>query len=426
MLRFDVLLRSALLVVILSLFLAASAGSADARSAAPLSVPQATLDEALRCERLAASSREVVLFVPGTSETPAMFDWNWFRYADQRKWPYCTVALPESGTADAQTAAEYVTYSIRRVFALTGRRVQVVGHSQGGMLPRWSLKFWPDTRRMVDDLVGLAASNHGTELSKAPCASPDGCAESFWQQTIGSKFLTALNAGAETFSGISYTAAFTRYDEIVVPNQDAATGSTALRSGAGQIRNVLVQDVCPSDTGEHLAMGTFDATAHAIAVDALDHAGPADPTHVESSVCARQFQPGVNPATFGTDVATYAAAVSAATGGARRVRSEPELRCYVTNTCPASQSARARVSVSPSHIRVGRTTTVKLTGYVDRGNGTRSAAPGAVVVFGGRRVELDSKGHGTMQVRFGGLGLQKAAISVATVGDGRKTVRVVR
>lgn len=35
----------------------------------------------------------------------------------------------------------------------------VLGHSQGGMVMRWSLRFWPDTRAMVADVIGMAGSN---------------------------------------------------------------------------------------------------------------------------------------------------------------------------------------------------------------------------------------------------------------------------
>jgi hypothetical protein len=424
MLRLAILLRSA---PFLSLLVAFTLGTAVVAHAAapPLSVPQATLDKALDCKGLAGSSREVVIFVHGTSETPAMFDWNWFRYADQRKWPRCSVALPEAATADAQTAAEYLAYGVRRVFALTGRRVQILGHSQGGMLPRWVLKYWPDTRAMVDDVVGLAASNHGTQVSKAPCASPDGCAESFWQQTIGSHFLEALNSGPETFAGISYTSAFTRNDEIVVPNQDAAGGSTALRSGAGRIANVLVQDICPGDGADHLAMGTYDSTAYAIAVDALDHDGPADPARVDRGACSAAFMPGVDPAAFPADYVSFVGAVANATGAARRVPAEPALRCYVKDSCPAASTARAKVRVTPNHLRAGRKTALKITGSVVYGDGRRVPATGSVVTFAGRRLDLDSKGRAHLTARFAKAGLRKAAISSPIAGAGHKTARVL-
>ena len=416
------MLRLAPIAAFAALLLWAAPAAADVA----LSVPPANLEKSLVCKRLAGAERAPVLLVPGTSETPAMFDWNWVPYLESRGWPYCTVELPEAATGDVQTNAEYVAHAIRRMFALTGRRVQVVGHSQGGMVPRWVLKWWPDTRAMVDDLVGLAASNHGTETAKAPCSSPDGCAESFWQQTSGSRFLTALNEGGETFAGISYTVAFTRYDTIVVPNADARSGSSALRTGDGAIANVLVQDLCPANSADHLAMGTYDPVAHAVAVDALEHAGPADPGRLDAAVCSAPFMPGVDTASFASDYAAYAGDVADATRSARRVRAEPELRCYVAGSCPPAAIARARVVVSPRYYRRGRATRATIRGAIAYRDGRRPPAAGAIVIFGARRVQLPASGRVTISVRFGATGLQKARIYVPTVGEGRKTVRVLR
>jgi triacylglycerol esterase/lipase EstA (alpha/beta hydrolase family) len=48
------------------------------------------------------------------------------------------------------------------VLGATGaRKVSLVGHSQGGMMPRWYVTFLGGASK-VDDLVGLAPSNHGT------------------------------------------------------------------------------------------------------------------------------------------------------------------------------------------------------------------------------------------------------------------------
>ena len=73
-------------------------------------------------------------------------------------------------------------------------------------VPRRSLKFWPGTRHMVDDLVGIDPSNHGTPDAYAVCnPATAGCAPAFWQQRAGSWFLRALNAGQETYAGSSNT-----------------------------------------------------------------------------------------------------------------------------------------------------------------------------------------------------------------------------
>ena len=97
-----------------------------------------------------------------------------------------------------------------------GRKIGVLGFSQGGMVPRWAFRFWPDTRAMVDDDIGLDASNHGTQNSEF-CAAVKSCPAAFWQQRASAEFIKALNSFKETFAGISYTEIYSRNDEVVTP-----------------------------------------------------------------------------------------------------------------------------------------------------------------------------------------------------------------
>jgi pimeloyl-ACP methyl ester carboxylesterase len=301
----------------------------------PLSVPQADLDKALSCAGgISEASRAPVLLVHGTAENPrAEFSWTWEPALDKLGIPWCAVALPDDGMGDIQTAAEYVVNAIRTVHSRAGRRIAVIGHSQGGMLPRWVFRFWPDTRSMVDDLIGLAPSNHGTLTAVPVCVAV--CPASFLQQKAGSQFIKALNSHhQETFPGISYTVAYTHTDEVVTPNF-SQNGSSALHGGGGEISNVAIQQICPLDVSEHLAMGTYDPVAYALAIDALDHPGPADPARIDrTGLCLpTTLMPGVNPATFVTQEADFAASVVAAIAGAEFIAAEPPLRCYVTASC---------------------------------------------------------------------------------------------
>jgi triacylglycerol esterase/lipase EstA (alpha/beta hydrolase family) len=297
----------------------------------PLSVSRDKLDASLECRGNPARSREPVLLVPGTTVNPrADFSWNWEPALDKLGVAWCAVELPGNAMADIQVAGEYVVNGIRTLYARSGRRIAVIGHSQGGMVPRWALRFWPDTRRMVEDQIGLAPSNHGTVDADAICAV--GCAPAIWQQRDSADFIKALNSYQETFPGISYTQVYTHTDEVVVPNFDS-TGSSSLHGGGGAITNVATQEICPLDFNEHLGVGTYDPVAYALAIDALQHPGPADPSRIPSSVCTQLLMPGVNPLTFATDFASAGAVVSTTLATYPHVAAEPPLRCYVTASC---------------------------------------------------------------------------------------------
>jgi pimeloyl-ACP methyl ester carboxylesterase len=301
----------------------------------PLSVPQDKLDASLACKgNPSGGSHEPVLLVPGTTVNPdADFSWNWEPALDKLGIPWCAVDLPGNSMDDIQVAGEYVVNAIRTLHARAGRKIAVIGHSQGGMVPRWALRFWPDTRSMVDDQIGFAPSNHGTIDAGPLCAI--GCAPAIWQQRDNADFIQALNSRQETFSGISYTEVYTHLDEVVVPNFDDS-GSSSLHGGGGDVSNVAVQDICPLDTNEHLLVGTIDPVAYALAIDAMDHPGPADPSRIASSVCTQLLMPGVNPVTFATDLASAAAVLSTTLATYPHVSAEPPLACYVTASCAAA------------------------------------------------------------------------------------------
>jgi pimeloyl-ACP methyl ester carboxylesterase len=303
-----------------------------------LSVPQSSLDASLHCSGSPDSGPTPVLLVHGTGSNPSNnFGWNWEPALDHLGISWCAVALPGNGLLDIQDAAEYVVNAIRTMHAAAGRRISIIGHSQGGMLPRWAFRFWPDARGMVDDDIGFAASNHGTTGAETLCSIP--CAAADWQQSDKAQFIAALNSYQETFPGISYTEVYSHLDEIVTPNSNDS-GSSSVHGGGGEITNVAIQDVCPADPSEHLAIGTQDYVAYDLAIDALTHPGPADPERAaanDSTICTPlKLMPGINPATYATDFSQALADLLANTAAAPTVPAEPPLRCYVTASCPAS------------------------------------------------------------------------------------------
>ena len=306
----------------------------------PLSVPKGALEASLQCSGSPDAGPTPVLLVHGTGSNPSHnFAWNWEPALDKLGISWCAVALPGNGLLDVQDAGEYVVNAIRTMYAAAGRRISILGHSQGGMLPRWAFRFWPDTRSMVEDDIGFAASNHGTTGAELICQIP--CAAADWQQSDKAQFIAALNSYQETFPGISYTEIYSHTDEIVMPNADD-TGSSSVHDGGGAVTNVAIQDLCPADPSEHLAVGTQDNVAYDLAVDALTHAGPADPARAmasDPSICVTPLMPGINPVTYPTDLAQSAADLAANTASAPTVSAEPPLRCYVTASCGRARAA---------------------------------------------------------------------------------------
>jgi triacylglycerol esterase/lipase EstA (alpha/beta hydrolase family) len=303
-----------------------------------LTVPQADLDASLSCTgSVTGATRAPVLLVPGTGGDPAQnYAWSWEPALNKLGIPWCDVTLPDHTQGDIQIAGEYIVNAIRTMYARAGRKISIIGHSQGGMLPRWAFRFWPDARGMVDDDIGFAASNHGTSGASFACFN--GCSPADWQQSDTANFIAALNSYQETFPGISYTEVYTHTDEIVTPNSDD-TGSSSVHGGGGEITNVAIQEVCPADISEHLALGTQDNTAYALAIDALSHSGPAVPSNVPMSVCTDPLMPGINKTTYPTDVLTAAIGFGQNEAGAPQVDSEPPLKCYVTASCTQSRLA---------------------------------------------------------------------------------------
>jgi hypothetical protein len=360
------LIRSAATVAVLGL-LGALAGPASAAGFAPVDRPgpalppslSAAAAKATKCSAKTAvdhTTRSPVLLVPGTgASSDDNYRWNYERAFDALGIPWCAITFIDNGNDDVQVNGEYLVAAIRTLHARAGRRIDIVGHSQGGMVPRWALRFWPDTRPMVDDVIGFAGTNHGTTMAHASC--PRGCIPADAQQASDSRFIQALNSGQETFPGISYTEVYSHFDEEVQPNLDN-NGTSSLHGGGGRITDVAVQDICPGDVVEHLGLGTYDPVAYALALDAITHDGPADPARIASSVCLERFQPGVDPLTFPTDSA--AAAVSVETSSGQTVTQEPALACYVFAAgCPSTRLAppactRSRTLVFSLPRRPGR------------------------------------------------------------------------
>jgi triacylglycerol esterase/lipase EstA (alpha/beta hydrolase family) len=246
------------------------------------------------CRPSAAHPRPVVL-VHGTLENMA-YNWNALSPLLKNN-GYCVFALnygqeagrviglpgalPPGATGDIPTSAGQLSDFIDRVLVATGAsRVDIVGHSQGGMMPRYYLRFLGGASK-VHDLIGLAPSNHGTTvdgltalLDLVPGGRDDlgtGCGISCEQQLVGSPFMQNLNSAGDTVPGVHYTVIETSHDEVVTPY------TSAFLSG-DDVTNILLQKQCSLDLSEHIAI-SFDHIALRDVLNALD------PAHAHAAAC---------------------------------------------------------------------------------------------------------------------------------------------
>ncbi|GAA4542807.1 lipase [Pseudonocardia xishanensis] len=287
------------------------------RAGPALTVPAADLAASLECTR-ARANRDTVLLLSGTGADPATaYSWGVRPVLTAAGFATCLSTAPERNTGDIAVRAQYVVHAIRTIAADTGRKVAVVGHSQGGVVVRWALRFWPDLRPLVSDVVALGPPNAGTTAFTCPPA----CSAADRQQAAGSAFVEALNSGAQTFPGIDYSVVVSTDDVVVTP---PATASTLLG-----VPTVSVQQVCPGRRTDHGALGLSDAVSLGLVVDALRNPGPADPARIRQSTCAAAQAAGITAAALRRGTAAVRAEVDLPRTA---VSEEPAPPCYTRDT----------------------------------------------------------------------------------------------
>jgi triacylglycerol lipase len=292
------------------------------------------------------SDKPPVVLVHGTFEDMTI-SWNALSPV-LRGQGYCPWALDYGGRATGRVpqSADEVAAFVDQVLATTGAaKVSYVGHSQGGMLGRY-IALLRGKAAVLDDVIGIAPSSHGTESPLAPPVAIAGDCPACADQVAGSPVMQELAAAGEAPPPPAYTVIATRYDEVVTPfTTQALQGAT----------NVVVQDACPGDLSEHVGL-QYDPVAIQWVLNALARSGPANPA----------FEPDCTGLTFGTDPGPDAAAPpagspppAAAPARLRVVRKRVRVRGHratvrVSCRAPQGRTCLGRVELRAGGRRVGR------------------------------------------------------------------------
>lgn len=164
------------------------------------------------CQVAAAQSNgEPVIFVPGWGEDILIFSAMVTKLKSEG-----VVCYPESnvlrGVVDIRDSARKLATRVVEVKGLTGSpRVDLVGHSEGGLIARYYIERLGGVSS-VDDYVSIATPHQGTLLAFLGLLSP-----AAWQMTPGCAFLNDLNKPDCTPGAVQYTSIYTIFDEAVVP-----------------------------------------------------------------------------------------------------------------------------------------------------------------------------------------------------------------
>ncbi|WP_084436079.1 esterase/lipase family protein [Aldersonia kunmingensis] len=177
------------------------------------------------------------------------------------------------GIASVVPAAREFARYVDDLLAETGsRKIDLIGHSEGGTMPFYHLTRLDGTSK-VDSYIGIAPLYRGTtQWGLAPLinlayASPvapalgDFCG-ACGDMIAGSRFLTDLAAHGDSAPGVRFTNIMTRYDENATPY------TTGMLDGAN-VTNVVVQDRCATDYSDHYQL-PYSPTTASIVLDALD------------------------------------------------------------------------------------------------------------------------------------------------------------
>ncbi|SFQ59298.1 Lipase (class 2) [Amycolatopsis arida] len=188
---------------------------------------------------------------------------------------YGAIRLPVvdlvGGFQPMEYSAQQLAMFVDKVRAATGvSQVDLVGHSEGGIMPRYYLKNLGGAAK-VHNFVAWAPPNHGTSLSGLYTLAkqipgfdevllPTVC-KVCTQLVTDSPFIKELNSPTETVPGVHYTVVTSKNDVFVTPIE------TSYLSGPN-VDNISVQDVNPKATPGHITMA-FSPTVYEITTKAL-------------------------------------------------------------------------------------------------------------------------------------------------------------
>jgi len=192
-------------------------------------------------------------------------------------WPLSEIGGVQPMEAGAGQLAVFIDKVLR---ATNANKVDVVGHSEGTMVPDYYAKYlggagrihryislaplWSGSGGDIGGVMMTFARALGLNDTSTPGFNTGG------KLLPGSDFLRRMWAGGSPYvAGIDYTNISTRYDEAVLPY---SSGQVPGPPGTS-VHNIVVQDSCAQDYSDHLAIAGSRRAAYMVH-NALDPEHP--------------------------------------------------------------------------------------------------------------------------------------------------------
>lgn len=206
------------------------------------------------------------------------------------------------GLSDMTTSAAVLADFVQSVRSWTGAaKVDIVGHSEGGTMPDWYLKFdggWKYVDHFVaisgvlhgtsfwglGDLYALGQSNGGSQqFAQAFSQYCQSCTEflpsSPWMTALDSTDPAAGPGNAATVcpsdgaavAGVAYTSIATDNDELVRPPTSDFIDASCNGVNGISVDDILLQAQCPTDQADHISVAADPVVAQDL-LNALDPA----------------------------------------------------------------------------------------------------------------------------------------------------------
>ncbi|KAG9515292.1 alpha/beta-hydrolase, partial [Aureobasidium melanogenum] len=238
---------------------------------------------------------------------------------------------------DAQTNAEYAAYAINYIASITGKKVSIIGWSQGNIDIQWAFKYFTSTQKSTRNHIAISPDYAGTVNANLICPEGLPCDPSVFQQEYKgtSNFIDQMRLNGGDSAYVPTTTVYSGlFDEIVEPQQGTDASAYLLDARNVGVTNNYVQGVCSGLPGGSFYTHEgvlYNPIAFGLVKDALINGGAGQTSRLDlNTLCNMYLAEGLNVSDLLlTENAILVAALSLILYEPK-VSAEPALMAYAT------------------------------------------------------------------------------------------------